>query len=88
MSLIVGDLDLDNRDNLAADKLTVRTDGGYNKLNFFLGRQQILGEKFIAKALLSGQLADTNLGGFEKFSLAAPLVWVAFTMGEAAADQG
>lgn len=72
VSLTVGDLDLNNRDDLAADKLTVCTDGGYNKLNFFLGRQQILVEKFIAKALLSGQLADTNLGSFEKFSLGGP----------------
>lgn len=79
---------MNNRDDLAADKLTVRTDGGYNKLNFFLGRQQILGEKFIAKALLSGQLADTNLGGFEKFSLGGPAGLGGFTVGEAVADQG
>ena len=88
VSLTSGNLDLNNRDDLAADQLTVRTDGGYNKLNFFVGRQQILGEKFIAKALLSGQLADTNLGGFEKFSLGGPAGLGGFTVGEAAADQG
>ena len=88
VSLTAGDLDLNNRDDLAADQLTVRTDGRYNKLNFYAGRQQILGEKFIAKALLSGQLADTNLGGFEKFSLGGPSGLGGFTVGEAAADQG
>lgn len=88
VSMTTGDLDLNNRDDLAADQLTVRADGGYHKLNFFLGRQQILGEKFIAKALLSGQLADTNLGGFEKFSLGGPSGLAGFTVGEAAADQG
>lgn len=88
VSITAGDLDLNNRDDLAADKLTVRTDGHYNKLNFYLGRQQILGEKFIAKALLSGQLADGNLGGFEKFSLGGPSGLGGFTVGEAAADQG
>ena len=87
-SLTAGDLDLNNRDDLAADQLTVRADGGYHKLNFFLGRQQILGEKFIAKALLSGQLADTNLAGFEKFSLGGPSGLGGFTVGEAAANQG
>ena len=88
VSITAGNLDLNNRDDLAADKLTVRTDGHYNKLNFYLGRQQILGEKFIAKALFSGQLADTNLGGFEKFSLGGPSGLGGFTVGEAAADQG
>jgi hemolysin activation/secretion protein len=88
ISLTTGELDLNNRDDLAADTLTVRTDGHYNKLNFYLGRQQILGEKLIAKALLSGQLADGNLGGFEKFSLGGPSGLGGFTVGEAAADQG
>ena len=88
VSITAGDLDLNNRDDLAADQLTLRTDGHYNKLNFYLGRQQILGEKFIAKALLSGQLADGNLGGFEKFSLGGPSGLGGFTVGEAAADQG
>ena len=88
VSLTAGNLDLNNHDDLAADQLTVRTDGGYNKLNFYVGRQQILGEKIIAKALLSGQLADSNLGGFEKFSLGGPAGLGGFTVGEAAADQG
>ena len=88
VSLTTGDLDLQNRDDFAADKLTARTDGGYNKLNFYLGRQQILTEKWSLKALLSGQLADSNLGGFEKFSLGGPAGLSGFTVGEAAADQG
>jgi hemolysin activation/secretion protein len=88
VSLTAGELDLKNRDDLAADRLSARTDGSYNKLNFYIGRQQILAEKFIAKALLSGQLADGNLGGFEKFSLGGPSGLGGFTVGEAAADRG
>ena len=88
ISLTSGNLDLQNGDDLAADKLTVRTDGNYNKLNFYLGRQQYLTEKWSAKALLSGQLADGNLGGFEKFSLGGPAGLSGFTVGEAAADSG
>ena len=88
ISLTTGNLDLQNTDDLAADKLTTRTDGSYNKLNFYVGRQQILTEKWSAKALLSGQLADSNLGGFEKFSLGGPAGLTGFTVGEAAADQG
>lgn len=88
VSFTAGNLDLNNRDDFAADQLSARTEGSYNKLNFYMGRQQILGEKFIAKALLSGQLADGNLGGFEKFSLGGPSGLSGFTVGEAAADQG
>ena len=88
ISLTAGSLDLQNAADLAADKLTTRTDGSYNKLNFYLGRQQLLTEKWIAKALLSGQLADGNLGGFEKFSLGGPSGLSGFTVGEAAADSG
>jgi hemolysin activation/secretion protein len=88
ISLTTGNLDLQNSEDLAADKLSTRTDGGYNKLNFYLGRQQILTEKWSAKALLSGQLADGNLGGFEKFSLGGPAGLQGFTVGEAAADRG
>jgi hemolysin activation/secretion protein len=88
ISLTTGSLDLQNADDLATDKLSVRTDGSYNKFNFYLGRQQILSEKWSAKALLSGQLADSNLGGFEKFALGGPAGLSGFTVGEAAADQG
>lgn len=88
VSLTAGSLDLQNGDDLAADKLSARTDGRYNKLNFYLGRQQYLTEKWSAKALFSGQLADTNLGGFEKFSLGGPSGLSGFTVGEAAADSG
>ena len=88
INLTTGSLDLLNRDDLAADKLSARTDGSYNKLNFYAGRQQLLTEKWSAKVLLSGQLADTNLGAFEKFSLGGPAGLSGFTVGEAAADQG
>ena len=88
INLTTGSLDLQNRDDLAADKLSARTDGSYNKLNFYAGRQQLLTEKWSAKALLSGQLADTNLGAFEKFSLGGPAGLSGFTVGEAAADRG
>lgn len=87
-SVTTGDLSLNNNDDFAADQLSARADGHYAKLNFYLGRQQILAERFSAKALLSGQLANTNLGGFEKFSLGGPSGINGFTVGEAAADQG
>lgn len=89
LSVTSGNLDLSaNKTDLAADSISARVDGHYNKLNFYLGRQQILGEKLTAKALFSGQMADTNLGGFEKFALGGPAGLSGFTVGEAAADQG
>ena len=88
LSVATGDLALRNADDFASDSITARTDGRYNKLNFYLGRQQILADKLTAKVLLSGQIADGNLGGFEKFSLGGPSGLGGFTTGEAAADQG
>lgn len=89
VSVTSGDLDLSgNRAERDADRLTRKSDGRYNKFNIYLGRQQILGEKLTAKALFSGQLADANLGGYEKFSLGGPVGISGFTVGEAAADQG
>ncbi|MES2637456.1 MAG: ShlB/FhaC/HecB family hemolysin secretion/activation protein [Pseudomonadota bacterium] len=89
VSVTSGDLDLSgNSADLASDRITRRSDGRYNKINFYLGRQQILGEKLIAKALFSGQLADANLGGYEKFSLGGPFGLAGYTVGEGAADQG
>ncbi|MGB2831755.1 MAG: ShlB/FhaC/HecB family hemolysin secretion/activation protein [Methylotenera sp.] len=88
-SFTTGHLDLSgNRGDLAADQLSARTDGHYNKLNFYVGRQQMLADKLTAKVLFSAQLADKNLGGFEKFSLGGPMGVSGFTVGEAAADQG
>ncbi len=88
-SLTAGDLDLSgNRDDLAVDRTTRQTDGRYNKINFYLGRQQILGDRLTAKGLFSGQLADENLGAYEKFSLGGPAGLGGFTVGEGAADQG
>ncbi len=89
VSVTSGDLDLSgNRDDLAVDRITRRTDGGYNKLNFYLGRQQILADRVTAKALFSGQVADENLGAYEKFTLGGPAGLTGFTVGEGSADQG
>lgn len=88
VSLTTGNLDLQNRDDFAADNLSARTDGNYNILNIYAGRQQQLTEKYSGKILLSGQLADTNLGAFEKFSLGGPSGVSGFTVGETAADRG
>ncbi len=89
VSLTAGDLDLSgNSGDLATDKITRRTDGRYNKVNFYLGRQQILADRITAKALLSGQIADQNLGAYEKFTLGGPAGLAGFTVGEGSADQG
>ncbi len=88
ISLTSGNLELLNREELAVDKLSGRLDGGYNKLNVYLGRNQQLSEKLSAKALFSTQWADTNLGGFEKFALGGPFGLSGYAVGEAAADEG
>ena len=88
-SITAGDLDLSgNQDDLVIDRASARTDGRYHKLNLHIGRSQILSDRFTAKALFSAQFSDSNLGGFEKFSLGGPAGVAGFTVGEAAADQG
>ena len=89
VSVTTGDLDLSgNSFDLEADQGSRRTDGRYNKLNFYLGRQQIISDRITAKALLSGQMADKNLGAYEKFTLGGPVGLAGFTVGEGSADQG
>jgi hemolysin activation/secretion protein len=83
-----GDLELFNGDERAVDRVSADTDGNYNKLNFYLGRNQQLTEKLSAKALFSAQWADTNLGGFEKFFLGGPFGLTGYAVGEAPADEG
>ena len=89
LGITVGNLDLSgNRLDLASDKISARRDGHYGKLNVYVGRQQILSDKWTGNAVLSAQLANQNLGGFEKFSLGGPSGLQGFAVGEASADEG
>lgn len=89
----LGDLDLSNNlDNERFDALTARTQGGFAKLNYSLGRLQALpfmpGDDWMLSASLSGQQASTNLDPAEKFSLGGPNGVRAYPLSEGSGDHG
>ncbi|MDE2348031.1 MAG: ShlB/FhaC/HecB family hemolysin secretion/activation protein [Gammaproteobacteria bacterium] len=64
-----GNDDLAASPNKAADAMTTRTSGGFEKLNLSVSRQQRLTERVSLFASLAGQLASKNLDSSEKFYL-------------------
>ena len=64
-----GHLDLGNSPNEAADALTTRTAGSFQKLQFSAARQQVVTERFSLYASISGQISSKNLDSSEKFYL-------------------
>ncbi len=69
LSLVAGDLNLDDSPNQAADAATVRAAGHYTKLRYAASRQQVIADDLAVFAALSGQQAGKNLDSSEKFYL-------------------
>ena len=69
LTLSSGKLKLDGSPNQAADALTTRSDGAFNKLRYSLSRKQSLSADLSLLAALSGQSASKNLDSSEKFYL-------------------
>lgn len=87
VSLVAGDVDLsDEPSSLAADQAGPRTDGGYAKLEFLFGRDQMLADSWYARGRLSGQVAADNLDSSEKFALGGPYGVRAYPANEALGD--
>ncbi len=64
-----GHLDLGDSPNEAADALTTRTSGSFQKLHLSAARQQLVTDHFSLYASLSGQISSKNLDSSEKFYL-------------------
>ncbi|MGI4779030.1 MAG: ShlB/FhaC/HecB family hemolysin secretion/activation protein [Janthinobacterium lividum] len=81
-----------NADDRFFDRLTARTQGGFEKLALRASRLQNLGgapgSEWTLFAGASGQLASSNLDSSEKFILGGPSGVRAYAVGEAAGDQG
>lgn len=89
VSLTRGDLDLSGvAVDLAADRLTARTDGNFTKANYSLARLQKLTDRFALFGAVNGQLTSDNLDSSEKFILGGPSGVRAYPVGEASADEG
>ncbi len=77
-----------NPDNLAADQLTLRTEGDYWKFNYNVDRQQSIGSGFSLYGALNGQYSGKNLDSSEQFILGGPTGVRAYGSGEAPGDDG
>lgn len=83
-----GNLNIKTPDAKAADDLTVKAAGRFNKLSYALSTlQPVVGPWSIA-ASASGQIASKNLDSSEKFSVGGADGVRAYPQGEAPADEG
>lgn len=82
--------EMDIRDPLShlIDAATARTDGSFDKVVYFLSRDQQITQRWSVFARVTGQIADQNLDSSEKFYLGGPSAVRAYPVGEAAGDRG
>lgn len=83
-----GDLDIEDPAERAADALTARSDGNFNKLQFSVARLQTISGPLSLYGALRGQLAFDNLDSAEKMELGGAYAVRAYPEGEAYGDQG
>lgn len=88
VGLVLGSVNLDGSPNQAADAAAARTQGSYRKLNYSLGRQQMLGVDLSFYAGLSGQLAGKNMDSSERFYLGGAQGVRAYPASEAGGSEG
>lgn len=70
------------------DDATVRTDGGFTRLNLNVSRLQYLNAQWSIFGRLSGQWASTNLDSSQKFYLGGATSISGYPVGEASGDAG
>lgn len=84
-----GDLDLSRAPGaLAADKASLRTQGGFHTLNAQLARLQALPGDFSLFGRVTGQWASKNLDSSQDFSLGGPYGVRGYPVGEGRGDMG
>lgn len=84
----VGTLDIESPLERAADALTARRDGGFNKINFAAARLQTVSGPLSLFGSIRGQLAFDNLDTSEQVELGGAYGVRAYPEGEAYGDQG
>ncbi len=84
----LGDLDIRNPLDRAADALTARSDGRFSYLQFALARQQTIAGPLSLYGSVRGQLAFDNLDSSEKMELGGAYGVRAYPEGEAYGDEG
>ncbi len=83
-----GVLDIETPETRAADALTARTNGDYNKLGLYVMRLQNISDRVSLYGSVSGQLASKNLDSSEQMSLGGMYGVRAYPQGEAFGDEG
>ena len=88
LNVSAGNIDILTPVALAADAITARTNGGFNKVSYRASRLQNLGGPFSLYAGINGQVASKNLDVSEKMELGGMNAVRAYPEGEAYADEG
>ncbi|WP_129778241.1 ShlB/FhaC/HecB family hemolysin secretion/activation protein [Peristeroidobacter soli] len=83
-----GELDIRDPLSAAIDAVTVRTDGHFDKMVYWLSRTQYITDRWSVYLRVTGQIAAQNLDSSEKFYLGGPSAVRAYPVGEAAGDRG
>lgn len=83
-----GVLDIETPKARAADDISARRNGNYNKLGMYAMRLQNITERVSLYGAISGQLASKNLDSSEQMSLGGMYGVRAYPQGEAFGDEG
>lgn len=88
LSWTSGDLDIEDPFERAADAMTARSHGGFNKLQYAISRLQTVSGPLSVYGSLRGQVATNNLDASEKMELGGAYAVRAYPEGEAYGDEG
>ncbi|NHZ33416.1 ShlB/FhaC/HecB family hemolysin secretion/activation protein [Massilia rubra] len=88
LSLVRGEVDLDDSPTRAADAATVKSAGRFTKLRYAAARTQALNDALLLYMTLAGQAARKNLDSAEKFYLGGPSGVRAYPINEGGGASG
>ena len=88
LSLTSGKLDIKDSNSYISDQAAGKTDGGFNKLNAALSRNQAVLDWLSLMLSFSGQFAWKNLDSSEKFYLGGPTGVRAYPVSEGGGSNG
>ena len=88
LSWTSGELDIDSPLERAADAVSARSQGGFNKLQYAVSRLQTVSGPLSLYGAVRGQLATDNLDSSEKMELGGAYGVRAYPEGEAYGDEG
>ena len=88
LSWTSGDLNIESPLEWAADAMSARSQGGFNKLQYAVSRLQAVSGPLSVYGAVRGQIATDNLDSSEKMELGGAYAVRAYPEGEAYGDEG